>query len=78
MSGLISAMLGGIEATEATSTEPAIDAVPPNQILAGMLILNNTVPTHIIGSDFAILDFAKSSSSATTSARSLSTPCAST
>ena len=56
---LINAVLGGIDPKERTSTEPAVDAVAPNEILAGMLILSNPVPAHIIGPDFAILEFAR-------------------
>ena len=52
-------MLGGIDGTEATRTEPAVEPVPPNHILAGLLILNNTVAAHVIALEFAILDFAK-------------------
>jgi hypothetical protein len=52
-------MLGGIDGTEATRSEPAVEPVPPNHILAGLLILNNTVPAHVIAPEFAIMDFVK-------------------
>ena len=42
MMDLVGAMLGRIEGQERISTGPAVEAVAPNQILAGMLILSNT------------------------------------